>query len=81
MKNLSKLAIGAALALLVAVSIQPVQAACSAPYLIESASIDGNSAVVSNPDWCFPAYGCYDYEGGAPISPKGAASARFKFAG
>ena len=65
MKTLSKLAIGAALALLVTVSIQPVQAACAASFLIDSAGGgEGQSGILSSQGDCFQ-YGCY----GASISP------------
>jgi hypothetical protein len=58
MKILSRIAIGAALVMLVA-SAQPAQAACGAPYLINPVTAAGDqSFVVANPEWCGDP-GCY----------------------
>lgn len=71
MKSMSKLAIGAAVALLAVAAFQPAQASCPAPgSIIEFAG----AYVISNPNWCGPGgtgvgFGCYDNQGGPPISP------------
>lgn len=58
MKILSRIAIGAALVMLVA-SAQPAQAACGAPYLVDATTPTGETSfVIGNPDWC-GLYGCY----------------------
>jgi len=66
MKAITKLAIGAAVVLLVAAGVQPAQAACPAPgYLIEVAG----AYLVANPNWCGQGGGgCLDSQGGPPIS-------------
>lgn len=71
MKSITKLAIGAAVVLLVAAGLQPAQAACPAgePRIVEFAG----AYIVSNPAWCGPGgtgvgFGCYESEGGPPVS-------------
>ena len=72
MKSMNKLAFGAAALLLVVAGFQPAQASCPAGA---SPIVDFAGAyIVSNPNWCGiggagVGFGCYDDQGGAPISP------------
>ena len=72
MKTISRIAIGAALVLLVAATVQPSNAACATPRTLDNVG----AALVSNADWggqggtadCQSGYGCYASEGLPPIS-------------
>jgi hypothetical protein len=72
MKTISRIAIGAAVVLLVAVSVQPTNAACATPRTLDNVG----AALVSNENWggrggsgdCAFGYGCYASEGLPPIS-------------
>jgi len=64
MKSITKLGIGAAVVLLAAAGFQPVQAICTSAYLVEFAG----ATIVSNPNWCGAEVGCYDTQGGPPVS-------------
>ncbi|HXV77634.1 MAG TPA: hypothetical protein VD788_15075 [Candidatus Polarisedimenticolaceae bacterium] len=74
MKPLTKIAIATAAVALLAATMQPAEAACSVPKLINT----GNTYLVSNPDWgaastggdgsCTTDYGCYESESGPPIT-------------
>ena len=63
MKTISRIAIGAAVVLLLAATLQPVFAACATPRLLNN----GGAFLVSNPNWggagatrtCQFGYGCY----------------------
>lgn len=61
MKVTTKLAIGAAVVLLVGAGLQPAQAACPPPG---QAIIFAGAYLLSNPNWC-GAFGCYE---GPPVS-------------
>ena len=61
MKILSRIAIGAALVMLVAAA-QPAQAACGADYLVDATTAAGETSFVrTNPDWC-AGFACYYME-------------------
>jgi hypothetical protein len=74
MKTISRIAIGAAVVLLVAATVQPSNAACSARFLDNV-----GAKLVSNPNWggaggtrtCYYVYGCYadDPNGGLQSPP------------
>lgn len=63
MKSITKLGIGAAVVLLAAAGLQPVQAICTSSYLMEFAG----AYLISNPNWCGN-FGCYASQGGPPVS-------------
>ena len=74
MKTISRIAIAAAVVLLVAVTVQPSNAACATPRLLDNIG----AYLVSNPNWggagatrtCAPyGYGCYEADSAPPISP------------
>jgi hypothetical protein len=72
MKTISRIAIGAAVVLMVAATLQPAEAACAAPRLMDNVG----AYLVANPDWggaggsrtCTYTYGCYDSESLPPVS-------------
>ena len=75
MKTISRIAIGAAVVLMVAAMLQPAHAACGTARLLNNVG----AYLVSNPNWgsagapvqtCAGAFGCYASESlGGPISP------------
>jgi len=72
MKTISRIAIGAAVVLMVAATLQPAEAACASPRLMDNVG----AYLVANPNWggaggsrtCTYVYGCYDTESAPPIS-------------
>ena len=72
MKTISRIAIGAAVVLLVAATVQTSNAACATPRLMNNIG----AYLVSNPNWggaggdrtCQFGYGCYASESSPPIS-------------
>ena len=71
MKTISRIAIGAAVVLLVAATVQPSNAACATPRLLDNIG----AYLVSNPNWggaggarTCAGLGCYEADSDAPIS-------------